>query len=188
MFSYRRHCGNAWAAFQCVPGFLVANHKVGLKCSHSQSSCFASSVWLPSSDLCTEAEAVSCRPVRVAKDKHWKRENVGEDGRNIQSLLMKTDTAVGFYTALWGRHTGSSQQWLTLLRMEVGKAWSTDAAFHVHLTPGSGVGSLHHPRLSAAMLPIGRATSAPQTQGRSKDTQASLKCAAEDWAVRSNLA
>lgn len=51
------------------------------------------------------------------------KENAGEDGRNIQSLLMKIDTAVGFYTALWGRHTGSSQAVAdTLLGMEVGKA------------------------------------------------------------------
>lgn len=36
----------------CVPGFLVANPKVGLKCSHSSSACCASSARLLGSGPC----------------------------------------------------------------------------------------------------------------------------------------
>lgn len=76
MFSYRRHCGNARAAFQsvcvcvCVPGFLVARHKVGLKCCHSIMAAVPARHDFGFSPSQQRQKCLPGRSVRGAKDKY----------------------------------------------------------------------------------------------------------------------
>lgn len=80
MFSYRRHCGTAWAAFQCVClAFWWQILKWDWNVPTPQVPAVPARHGSWAQALAEEAESLSCRLVRGAKDKHWKTE-LGREG------------------------------------------------------------------------------------------------------------
>ena len=87
----------------CAPVFLVAKHKVGLKCCHSRSACCASQArFLGSASRSGGRNFV----MLVAKGNQGQALGDSMLRRNIQSLVVGTGTDIGVYSAMWGGNAG----------------------------------------------------------------------------------